>query len=931
MSIYDTTRQMAMPLIDLAIELRTAVTTDLIREKVTLCATIIKGENPDDRLDVERLVRALEAEYNVHVGAWNSLVDDTNHVPWLDGHIAAKQDWKFWDRYSRFLKGAHGLPIPAVRRLDEITDDVLGRLEDPKREGPWDRRGLVAGQVQSGKTANYIGLIAKAIDTGYKLIVVLAGIHNSLRSQTQARIDEGILGFDTRSSRRWDQVHESSLIGVGKRGAAVLDVVSFTSSDQNGDFKLNIAKQMAIAPGGATPIVLVVKKNKSILTNLFKWATRLKKEEDLTTGELRVRGVPVLMIDDEADHASVNTKVQADDPESDPSVINGLIRQFLNTFDRTAYVAYTATPFANIFIDPDASHQGSGEDLFPRSFIVNLPTPSTYTGPERVFGLREDVENAIDEVGALPITRPITDYEAWLPDKHKSGDNVGGELPESLRDAIVFFLMAGAVRRLRGQGSKHHSMLVHVTRFTNLQKQVKDQVQEFLREVTQRLAYGEGSETRLRLRVERLYTDLIQTTEDMHLAQDLEGLIGPVPALDEMWRDMHAAAVKTHVHLINGNSADALEYVDHADGTSVIAIGGDKLSRGLTLEGLSVSYYLRASRMYDTLMQMGRWFGYRPGYLDVCRLFTTKTLISWYERITAAAAELQSEFDAMAAVGRTPEDFGLRVRQHPDGLLVTSPTKLKAAQKISISFSGSISETVTFRGADRQRNLSALSDLVSGLRREERARKGMILFRHVNPSRVMTFFEHYHADRAAYKAQPKALLDYIAARVADDELTNWTVMLASVDGRATWPVDGVDVGLTERTSHNSTPQSDRYTIRRVVSTSHQLLELPRGSAAWDEALRGTIGSWENNTSRTRSSKRPEEPSGLWERRVRDNRVGLLLLYMLDPAQWREDERGKTPFVGFAASFPVSGRAQPKAYQVNAVTLREFGWDDDDED
>lgn len=933
MNSYGLARQMVMLQLDKAVANGKHVTSDLLRTYVQSTAAYLTMQDADDPVDVEELIRDIEADYNVHVGTWNSLSDDADHVPWLDSHD--KDQWKFWPRYSRYLAQQQGLPTAAVKRLDEITEDILGRLEDPRRPGPWDRRGLVAGQVQSGKTGNYIGLIAKAIDAGYKLVVVLAGIHNSLRSQTQARIDEGILGFDTRSFRLANQVNDTGRIGVGKLAGSRLYVNSFTSSAQNGDFRLSVAQNMGVVPGGADPIVLVVKKNKSILTNLYKWATGLTTEPDPVTGELKVRNVPVLVIDDEADHASVNTKTsnQASDDEADPSVINGLIRQFLKTFDCTAYVAYTATPFANIFIDPDADHVRAGEDLFPRSFIINLPAPSTYTGPERVFGLREDVANSIEEVEALPIVRTMNDYEEWLPDRHKSSHTFTEDLPDSLADSIVFFLMAGAVRRLRGQASAHHSMLVHVTRFKNVQEQVFQQVQDFLEDLTDRLDYGEGAHPVLAQRVRRIYEDdLAPTTGAMQGMPDLKPLVGDLPSLNEIMGEMPAVARKTHLRLINGNSADALEYVDHPEGISVIAIGGDKLSRGLTLEGLCVSYYLRASKMYDTLMQMGRWFGYRPGYLDLCRLYTAPLLVNWYERITAASAELQREFEAMAAVGRTPADFGLRVRQHPDGLLVTSPAKLRHAQRVSISFSGSISETVTFRDADRKNNSQALERLVRHLGPNEERLTGARVWRGIAPSLILNFLNSYQADRAAFKAQPKALVDYISQRVADDELTEWTVVLADIAGKKTYPIGGLEIGLTNR-SDSSSQDPKRYTIRRLVSPSHEMVELPKDSPDWEVALRNTIKSWEQNPRRKDGDTKPTQPSALWERRLRSAQMGVFLLYPLDPGEWAGNSPDATPFVGFAASFPGSPRAEPIEYQVNLVTLRqEFGWEmtDDEE-
>lgn len=301
-------QQMVTLQLDLARTNGTPVPLQTLREMIDRATSFALATGGQDDFDKEQLARAIEANYNVHVGTWNFLSDDSDHIPWLATHTGVDSSLSFWDRYRRFLRQEEGLPPVAVERLDAITNDILARLEDPQRSGPWDRRGLIAGQVQSGKTANYTGLIAKALDSGYKLVIVLAGVHNSLRSQTQSRIDEGILGFDTRAFRLASKADESSRIGVGKLYGPRLFVHSFTSSANAGDFMLKVAQNLGVIPGGNDPIVLVVKKNKSILTNVYKWATGLAKEREPGSDQFRVRGVPVLVIDDEADHASVNTK-----------------------------------------------------------------------------------------------------------------------------------------------------------------------------------------------------------------------------------------------------------------------------------------------------------------------------------------------------------------------------------------------------------------------------------------------------------------------------------------------------------------------------------------------------------------------------------------------------------------------------------------------
>lgn len=929
MSPDDLAMQHVLALIGTRQELGERITVASIRDTVEQILSLSTFSDFD--LDFARLVRIVEANVNVHVGSWNSLSDDSDHIQWLDTSTQAKLEWKYWPRYQRFL--AKQMPRPAITRLDEITDNILGRLESPARPGAWDRRGLVAGQVQSGKTGNYVGLIAKALDSGYKLVVVLAGAHNSLRSQTQYRIDEGVLGFDTQKIRRLEGNDRSARIGVGQDvQTPLLYVSSFTSSDDKGDFKEAIARAMGIAPGGSDPIVMVVKKNKSILTNLYKWATALRTEQNPETGDYKVRNVPVLLIDDEADHYSVNTKGSGDDGETEPSAINALVRQFLHTFEQTSYVGYTATPFANIFIDSFADHEEFGQDLFPRSFILNLPAPSNYMGPEQVFGLSGDAANEVDKVPALPISRPADDFATWLPDKHKASHVLGNDLPPSLREAILFFLFGGAVRSCRGDANKHQSMLIHVTRFTNPQSQVKQQVSDFLEEVTNRLDYGEGGNDWLARQLESLYVnDFLPTSRSIAEGESsLSGQVGETPSLAEIMEVLPAFAGKTKVHLINGTSDDLLEYVDHPDGLSVIAIGGDKLSRGLTLEGLSVSYFLRASRMYDTLMQMGRWFGYRQGYLDVCRLYTTPLLVDWYERITGAAAELQREFDAMSIVGKTPMEFGLRVRQHPDGLMVTSSSKLRSAEKIRITFSGAISETVAFDSRQRAGNLRAVTSLVGSLGDPKKLPYGF-QWSDVKADDVMEFLRNFKTVTAAYKANPQVLLEYVRSRVAVGELSTWTVLLASVSDPSSKPtpyvLDGLgEIGLTQR-EHQNVDEShlESYRVKRSGSPSHETLLLKKGTPEWSAALETSEELWKASTRTDKSPKPPKGPSGLAERRLRDKRHGLLLIYPLDPSNWEganTAEDAQTPFFGFVLPFPMSDWTEPVEYQVNSVWMRQ---------
>lgn len=462
-----------------------------------------------DEVDRGQLVRLLQEDVSVFIGAGAVLEDnDANHEPWLDRR-RPEIEWSFWEAYRKWLQLR--VPPEVVRGLDSFTDDILSRFEDPLRPGQWDRRGMVVGQVQSGKTSNYTGLICKAADAGYKFIVVLAGLHNSLRSQTQQRLDEGFLGLDSRTSEGFKNTNRA--IGVGAGGAKHPPAFTLTSSDEFGDFSRQVAGRVA-GRVGSDPVILVVKKNKTILNNLIQWVTTNNGLFDPSTGRNVVGAFPILVIDDEADNASVNTKeieieIGADgnvDSETDPSEINRLIRQLLHSFERSSLVSYTATPFANIFIHEDEPSVTHGEDLFPRSFILRIPPPTNYLGPAEVFGVPAiDDPEGLSRPG-LPVVRTVADSEDWIPTGHRK-TAVPGEMPASLHEALRAFVLVCAARAARGQVGVHNSMLVHVTRFVDVQQLVYEQVSKEIELIKDRLQYGDGEADSIREQLQELWED----------------------------------------------------------------------------------------------------------------------------------------------------------------------------------------------------------------------------------------------------------------------------------------------------------------------------------------------------------------------------------------------------------------------------------------
>lgn len=925
---------------------RTKITPTLIAEKVDLAVGIVDtsgGAGFDKQTAIGELIR----RFSLWIGKDSTLHDAAGHENWLNA--SRKKDWRYWQRYQGYLE--RKMSVTAVEALDVSTDKILELLEDPEREGSWDRRGLVVGHVQSGKTGNYSGLVCKAADAGYKIIIVLAGLHNNLRSQTQIRLEESFLGYETSSAGELVK-H----IGVGEIDSdAKIQPNCATNRSNTGDFNTKVAGHLAISPE-QRPWLFVVKKNKTVLERLLKWIRlHVADATDTATGRRFVSNLPLLLIDDESDHASVDTGEQLfntdglPDDEHQPKAINSRIRKILHSFAKSAYVGYTATPFANIFIHRRNATTDEGPDLFPQSFIINLAAPSNYVGPSRVFGL-----NSPDgRTGGLPLTRDIADHVSsdglggWMPPKHNK-EHVPlyrglDAVPPSLREAICSFVLACAARVCRGQGSEHSSMLIHVTRYNLVQREVHRQVEDIVKRMKQRITRGVGHEEVLAELHALWDNDFLPTCEEITAGLPKEDNHPATPAWEEILAVLPAVLSDITVKMINGTAKDALDYAEHqTKGLKVIAIGGDKLARGLTLEGLCVSYFVRTSKMYDTLMQMGRWFGYRPGYIDLCRLYTTSELVEWFGHIADASEELREEFDAMVGSGGTPKDYGLKVQSHPI-LMVTSPLKMRSAETLLLSYSGSLVQTVAmFRDpVNLRRNLDATNRLLTAMgepfeRGISRARDGnpdewkrSFLWNGVGANMITDFLTSYSTHPKATRANSAVLAEFVGKMVDAGELTSWTVALLG-EGHATKRyafANGLEIVAWP--SRTDTKVEGSYSIGVLTDPSDEAIDLDY--PAWKKALDWTLAEWKQDLARNRVTP-PARPGG---KRIRDVRGlgrddikaaperGVLLLYPLNPESVSKD--WSEPIMAFAISFPSSDSAVKVAYKVDHLKWeQEYG-------
>lgn len=854
-------------------------TRDQVEEKARKIAEIF-GYSGDLRNVVTEVMESIVTR----MGAGTSLVDiNAKHD---DQWVRKREDitWTYAEAYEEFLRN-EGWSPQMIQSLSDVTTRILGHLQDPLSEGTtWSRRGLVIGHVQSGKTANYTGLIARAADAGYKFIVVIAGIHNNLRTQTQQRIDSAFIG-------RSSDPNDRQIMGVGKLVSEYPHPVTLTNVHD--DFN----KKTANASGWkindfSNPIILVIKKNVTTLKALHKWLKELN-----AGGGDRISDVPMLVIDDEADNASINTNRD----DLDPTQTNAMIRRTLGLFAKSCYVGYTATPFANIFINPDAYDDEVREELFPRDFIYCLDAPTSYFGAEKVF---------LNDETSRRVLRPIDDAEEFLPYSHKRDTSVQ-ELPPSLYRALDGFIIARAIRNLRGQGNKHCSMMVNVSRFVPVQKAVRDilslRVKALREAVLASYAMPEDVSSR-----------------NVHMQGLKSAFENEYGCSGFSWEEVKAALPDVfknlHLRVINSKSDEVLDYVAYESegrgGLTVIAIGGLSLSRGLTIEGLTVSYMYRNTKMYDTLMQMGRWFGYRPGFEDLCRVHLSRDSVNWYSHIAEASEELIQQVKRMRRDGLSPKDFGLYVRSHPDSLLITAANKMRSGQQVTVeqSFSGRLRESyIVSTDPDlNARNFALIADHWRGGfggRPEEDTGKGVI-FRDVAVGVVEDFLTRFEC-HPTFSGQKEDVLNYLERIAANHPLVD--VLMISPSRKS---------GVQESFVLNH--QERRMEASQVKGAAWRLNK-DRVASRGDEGLGLSDEQLEQAKAVARDGGGSGAVSDTHYRMVRDR--PLLMIHSLKP-------RGgavEGPIAAFGMSFPYGDYSTTVSVVVNAVWLRQERGHEDDPD
>lgn len=689
-------------------------------------------------------IRQLQRE--ISEARWPRAVVAGNIETWYFG--ARSESDRNWSALRRTLE-QEGWSPSAISDLDQASNKVVANLPDP--HGPSYRcRGLVLGYVQSGKTTNFTAVIAKAADAGYRFFIVLSGIHNALRWQTQHRLNTQLRDPN---SELW---------------YPLTDEQDFQKSTPNSvDALLSSQDKRVLA---------VVKKNPTRLRALRDWLFGARPD--------LLADCPVLIIDDEADQASINTAKR----ESDRTAINRLITEIANGLPKSAYVGYTATPFANVLIDPQ-----DFDDLYPRDFIVDLPKPEVYIGPEAIFGrepLEFDTEGDVDDGHDFVRSVPVDELDGLRPKGTAARHDFEPEITPSLDEALRYFLLSTAARRVRGIGNPHATALVHTSQHVDVHERTAREIERHVRTLASRLAGGDAS---LLAELERQWDEECRRVPAE--VWDLE----PV-SWEDVERMLPVAAADAQVVTDNSRTPpDERLSFDADDPRVIIAVGGNTLSRGLTLEGLAVSFFVRSASAYDTLLQMGRWFGYRRGYEDLTRIWLTDEMREWFHHLATVEQEIRNDIARYTEHIR-PDELGVRIRTHPK-LAITAAAKMQRARPAKASYSGRRLQTILFNHRDREwlsENITAGRELIQATRDAPRhsPRRGITIIGPVPSTEIIRFLSRYRFHENSRDLNSKLITTYIDDRRKDGELTHFRIAVMGRDP-ASERLGALDLGLEQ--------------------------------------------------------------------------------------------------------------------------------------
>jgi len=858
--------------------------------------------SPEDK---EAAIDMVINQYEMNIGVVQpnpSFLSDGEPGEWFLNE-KDNNSFEFFSRYCEYLRDDAQFSDSTIDKIKLSTESILSYCANPKGRTSKEnqkKRGLVVGDVQSGKTANYIALINMACDVGYNIVVLLAGMTSILRQQTQDRIDSGFIGA---KSDTISNIPE--FVGVGVELKRYFGIP--LTNHKNDFVKYVKENQNAGAQDFNKPIVLVVKKNKSILNSVSQW---------LKPGLNNIQTSNILIIDDEADNASVNTRKDI----NEISAINECIRKIYNNFPIASYVGYTATPFANIFINPFESSL-ENQDLFPANFIELLETPSNYFGFDKVFE-----KDSNDNYLHIQLINESDVYN--IPALHKR-DYIVKDLPDDLIESIYHFYLVNCIRTLRGDTKKHRSMLINVTRFNDVQYELFDLVERYhnnfvnlLEEINSKISRKPG------------ICSASQKLFELYLKDKTFSKARREFSWKDICRVLLHEAKQIVIRVINNKTkkADRFNYDDYKeDGARAIIIGGFVLSRGLTLEGLVTSYFSRNGSAYDSMLQMSRWFGYRFNYDDICKIYMTEENLNSFDAINEAVEDLKTQFRRMALAHKTPREFGLMVKERPEALetslLITARNKMYNAKQIFVTtdFSGyGVDTSKIFKSNEANKtNFNAILKFYNKLFEEGKKFENYSkpLIKNVDKDHIVELIDELEIPMENLKFDQYSLTTYLKE---SNVLPSWDVVIAT----------GIKVAENEKFNFfeqklNPVTRSFKYNVGekyyRISGDKNRLYEPSIfGSGLSDDEIKQA----KEKRSMPIAADYLDFP----------NRHPLLVIYPVKLKTDNQDEmilidesQYNNAIYGFAIGFPKTSNGIRVKYRANKIKIQEIVGDLDTDD
>ena len=905
-----------------------------------------------------------------------------DEIGWDNDETKAKT---YRGRYLLYLEKKLGRSKSMINETERSSLEIIKKIGDPKNSNNFFVKGLVVGSVQSGKTSNFNAVVNSSIDVGYKLIIVLSGIMEDLRRQTQIRTEKEVEG---------KMVAQDKFIGVGEIASfgqlgqfTDVNQVILPTSTQN-DF--NRTMQQAHFSLNNTNI-LICKKNTSVLQNLLLWLNEYLLENN------DKHNIPFLIIDDEADNASINNLGHKGSEYANK--INGHIRALLALFNRKTYIGYTATPFANILQDwnkkPEVKwkvkdNKNNSElefdqegNLFPDDFIELLIPPSNYVGPKNFFETRIEDIKKIEPL----LAEPLNDYIEYFPErveilsdgsligvkkynnqkefdndlnaKTRFGtfqdyrestrattkhDNFPIEIPKSLDEAIKCFIVSIAIRLSRRPEliqSKlfhpHNTMLIHISRFSDWQCKTKKLIIKKIDKIREGLNNDTlNASDSIFIEFERIwikyYADAVNNIRE-YLPENYEDEYLTRKTFLEV-RDLLVSAINgIEVKAVNTVEKDVLDY--ESGEKKYIVIGGNKLSRGFTLEGLTINYFIRNTNFADTLLQMGRWFGYRPGYLDCCKLFTTADTFEKFDQCTWTIEELEEEFRKLSIAKKKPKDYATKVLTHPGTLQITRPAILKNAIVEKWSFEDSLIQTTELKVTKEniEKSWSNFKDIYQKHKESFKIDKDKKI---ISLKTDTDGFVEFLNSQQTYteKFLKDELIRFVKLSNQYEKLTNWTVVIktsGSSKNKLVKEETGFieDIQLTVRSSSKREPYKSKLFEDNIFKVSGASSNIISGGTDMSFTLsENEISKIKEEFNKNKPGKNP--PENVFREKINDSE-GLLVIFLMDLESVFDDDRLKKkttdesinlsmPLIGFAIGIPPLKANIGGEYLVNKHIL-----------